>query len=89
MERFYYDFEEKTLLGNVDSKMFFSSRKHTVNLLHKSMKTLSAMCFLLEHELKHNNSRTVTGFDCRIKVPNYYLINDIMLLLFQNTVHRN
>lgn len=28
MQRLYYDFEEKRLLGNFNSQMFFFSRKH-------------------------------------------------------------
>ena len=71
MLRLYYDFMEKILLGHFDWQMFFFSREHTINLLPKSIKTLSVICFLFffEHESIHNNSRTVTGFDCRIKVP--------------------
>ena len=56
MQRRNYDFEEKTLLGNFDwQKTHFA--KHECDVV------------FLEHESMHNNSRTVTGFDCRIKVP--------------------
>ena len=45
MLRLYYDFMEKILLGHFDWQMFFFSREHTINLLPKSIKTLSVICF--------------------------------------------